>query len=83
MLEFYSNFARVVLKFCLGSARVVLEFCLSSGRVLLIRVHSMPNDIVKEKVVTNLHDSSMNQMFHMVRSELRRRCSLNLDQQKV
>ena len=30
----------------------------------------MPNDIVKEKVVTNLHDSSMNQMFHMKKKKM-------------
>ena len=68
--EFCLSCARVVLEFCSGSAQVVLEFCLSSGRVLLIQVHSMPNDIVKEKVVTNLHDSSMNQMFHMKKKML-------------
>ena len=65
LLELCSSCARVLLGFCSGCAWVLLEFWSSSARVLIIWVHSMPNDIVKEKVVTNLHDSSMNQMFHM------------------
>ena len=54
-----------VLEFCLSSAQVLFKFCSTSARVLHVRFHSMPNNMVKKKVVTNLHDSSMNQMFHM------------------
>ena len=70
MLELCSSFAWVLLGLCLSSAQVLVEFWSSSAQVLLIRVHSMPNDIVEEKVVTNLHDSSMNQMFHMKKKKM-------------